>query len=265
MANIGETNMCTQAAKKINDTWYLMKTRDPVSWMRYEDEIALFDSPADKYRKLIIQNPVPYEDGYYGGINENGVAFISTFVRTSEDQISYIRKPYIRLILNAQNSEEAVEIIKSFNPKIGGNMFVADAVKCYGIEATAKEYLVEEILDQGVKTNHFVKLPDVNLNFAKDPEFRAWSETHHKRASELVGNVKTLEDCQKLLSDRENCDNKRAICTTPDEAKVYTYSAFVFDTKNKVVRYAKGCPSQVEFKEYSFGTLLGNNDKQQID
>ncbi len=35
-----------------------MKTRDPVSWMRYEDEIALFDSPADKYRKLIIQNPV---------------------------------------------------------------------------------------------------------------------------------------------------------------------------------------------------------------
>lgn len=257
--------MCTQAAKKVNNTWYLMKTRDPVSWMRYGDEIALFDSPTDKYKKLIIQNPVPYEDGYYGGINDNGVAFVSTFVRTSEDQISYIRKPYIRLILDAKTATEAVEIIKSFNPKIGGNMFVADPDKCYGIEATAKEYLVEEILDEGVKTNHFVKLPDVNLNFAKDPEFKTWSETHLNRASQLVKKIGSLEDCEQLLSDRENSDKKMAICTTPEEAKVYTYSAFVFDTKNILVRYAQGCPSEVGFTEYSFTKLPGNNKKQQID
>lgn len=242
-----------------------MKTRDPVSWMRHEDEIALFDSPTDKYRKLIIQNPVPYEDGYYGGINENGVAFISTFVRTSEDQISYIRKPYIRLILNAKNAEEAVAIIKSFNPKIGGNMFIADPDRCFGIEATAKEYLVEEILDQGVKANHFVKLPDVNLNFAKDPEFKIWSETHLTRADELVSTIESFEDCERLLSDRNNCDKKRAICTTPDETTVYTYSAMIFDTKNKIVRYAQGCPSEVGFKEYSFKKLPENNEKQQVD
>src|SRR3989339_576313 len=247
--------MCTQAVKRVNDTWYLMETRDPVSWMRYEDEIALFDKPQDKYRKLIIQNPVPYEGGYYGGINDQGVAFISTFVRTSEDQVSYIRKPYIRLVLDAENVEEAIKIIQSFNPKIGGNMFVADPDKCFGLEATAREYFVEEIRDWGVKANHFIKLPDVNLNFASDPEFKEWSETHYQRASELAGDITCLDDCQRLLSDRENSEKKMAICTTPEEDKVYTYSAFIFDTKNKLVRYAQGCPSLVGFKEYSFTKL----------
>lgn len=257
--------MCTQAVRRVNDTWYLMKTRDPVSWMRYSDEIALFDTPSDKLRKLIIQNPVPYEDGYYGGINENGVAFISTFVRTSDDQISYIRKPYIRLILNAQNAKEAVKIIKAFNPKIGGNMFVADPKECYGIEATAKEYFVEKIVDEGAKANHFEKLSDSNLNFAKDPGFKIWSETHLARAKELVKDVKSIYDCEKLLTDRNNCDNKRAICTIPTEEKVFTYSAMIFDTKNKLVRYAHGCPSEVGFKEYSFDKLPEKNITQQID
>lgn len=257
--------MCTQAVKRINDSWYLMKTRDPVSWMRYEDEIVLFSSPTDRYRKLIIQNPVPYEDGYYGGMNDQGVAFISTFVRTSENQISYIRKPYIRLILDAKTAGEAVEIIKKFNPKIGGNMFVADPEKCYGIEATAKEYYVEEINDWGVKANHFTHLPDVNLNFANDPEFKNWSETHAKRAEELVKNIKTLEDCESLLADRANCESGRAICSTAKEAKVFTYSAMIFDTKNKIVRYAQGCPSEVGFKEYSFDKLPSKGDNKQID
>lgn len=257
--------MCTQAVKRVNNTWYLMKTRDPVSWMRYEDEIAFFDSPTDMFRKLIIQNPVPYEDGYYGGINEAGVAFISTFVRTSEDQISYIRKPYIRLILDAKTAKEAVEIIKSFNPKIGGNMFVADPERCFGIEATAKEYYVEEISERGVKTNHFLHLPNKNLNFDKDPEFEIWSKTHQSRAEELVASVTTIKDCEQLLMDRKNCEDGRAICSTSNEAKVYTYSAMVFDTTNKVVSYAQGCPSEVGFKEYSFTKLPSKNEKQQVD
>lgn len=256
--------MCTQAVKRVNNTWYLMKTRDPVSWMRYEDEIALFDSPADKYRKLIIQNPVPYEDGYYGGMNEKGVAFISTFVRTSDDQISYIRKPYIRLILDASSAKETVEIIKSFNPKIGGNMFVADSDQCFGIEATTNEYFVEEIKDMGVKANHFNHLVDRNLNFDKDPEFEVWSKTHEKRAQEIVANIKTLKDCERLLSDRENCKDKRAICSTPSEVKVYTYSAMIFDTRNRLVRYAQGRPSAVGFNEYSFEKLPKKSDNSQI-
>lgn len=257
--------MCTQAVKRANDTWYLMKTRDPVSWMRYEDEIKLFDSPTDKYRKLIIQNPVPYEDGYYGGMNEQGVAFISTFVRTSEDQISYIRKPYIRLILNATTAKEAVEIIKGFNPKIGGNMFVADPYECYGIEATAHEYFVEQIDHHAVKANHFCHLSERNINFDNDPEFEIWSKTHETRAAELVAEVVSLDDGERLLSDRVNNATKRAICTTPDEAPVYTYSAFVFDTANKVVRYAQGCPSVVGFKEYSFEKPPKTRDNSQID
>jgi hypothetical protein len=233
--------------------------------MRHEDDITLFDSPADKFRKLIIQNPVPYEDGFYGGINEAGVAFISTFVRTSDDQISYIRKPYIRLILDAKSAKGAVEIIRAFNPKIGGNMFVADSKQCFGIEATAKEYFVEEVVTMGVKTNHFLNLPDKNLNFDNDPAFEPWSRAHQARAEELIKNVQSLEDCEKLLMDRQNGEKGQAICSTPAEAKVYTYSAMVFDTKNKLVRYAQGCPCEVEFKEYSFENLPGKGRLQQVD
>lgn len=257
--------MCTTAAKKVNNTWYLMKTRDPVSWMRYEDEIALFATAQDKFHKLIIQNPIPYEDGYYGGINEKGVAFIATFVRTSEDQVSYIRKPYIRLILEAASAKEAVEIIQAFNPKIGGNMFVADTTSCFGIEATAKEYFVEEVMAAAVKANHFTHLPDRNINFDNDPDFEPWSKKHQERAEELIKDVRSLEDCEKLLSDRKNCEVGQPICATPEEAKVYTYSGMIFDTNNKVVRYAQGCPSVVGFKEYSFDNLPGKGDNKQVD
>ncbi len=63
--------MCTTATTKINGNRYLIKTRDPVSWMRYDDEIKEFNDPTyDKYKKLIIQNPDINEDGFYGGINE---------------------------------------------------------------------------------------------------------------------------------------------------------------------------------------------------
>jgi hypothetical protein len=72
--------MCTTAAKYSNNSRFLLKTRDPVPYMRRDDEIKLFDSKNDKYKKLIIQNPNPNEDGYYGGMNEKGVTFISTFV-----------------------------------------------------------------------------------------------------------------------------------------------------------------------------------------
>ena len=144
-------------------------------------------------------------------------------------------------------------------------MFVADAKQCFGIEATAKEYFVEEIKASGVKTNHFLKLPDKNLNFDKDPSFKSWSGAHQQRAEELIGGVKSLDDCERLLMDRKNCEDGQAICSTPSEAKGYTYSAMVFDTKNKLVRYAQGCPSEVGFKEYSFSKLPGRGDKEQVD
>ena len=105
--------MCTTASKKIGTDWYLIKTRDPVPWMRWDDEIKLFNSKIDKYKKLIIQNPNHKEDGYYGGINERGVAYVSTFVRVAEDQVSYIRRPYVRLILDAPTATALVSPLAS--------------------------------------------------------------------------------------------------------------------------------------------------------
>lgn len=244
--------MCTTVAKKLNDNWFLLKTRDPVPWMRWNDEIKLFDSKADKFKKLIIQNPNPHEDGYYGGINEKGVAYASTFVRVAENQVSYIRRPYVRLILDASTTEEAVEIIKSFNPRIGGNMFVADPKECYGIEGVPEKYFVEKVSEPMVKTNHFVKLPNRNLGFDEEENFEQWSHDHYDRAKELISTATSLEDFQQLLQDRKNAEKKTAICTTKKEDECFTHSAFIFDTKNRKVFYSQGNPLENDFKEFGF-------------
>lgn len=244
--------MCTTAAKKINNSWYLLKTRDPVPWMRWDDEIKLFDTEADTFKKLIIQNPDPHEDGYYGGINEKGVAYVSTFVHVAENQISYIRRPYVRLILEAATAAEAVEIIKSFYPRIGGNMFVADANECYGIEGVPEKYFIEKVTDPMVKTNHFVNLPNVNLTFKADPDFEQWSKDHYDRAQELISDADSIEDFKKLLRDRKNAETKTAICTIGEEDKCFTHSAMIFDTVNCKAYYCQGSPLDNEFIEYGF-------------
>ncbi len=244
--------MCTTAAKQLDNSWFLLKSRDPVPWMRWDDELKLFDTSADKFKKLIVQNPDPREDGYYGGINEKGVAYISTFVRVAENQISYIRRPYVRLILDAPTAKEAVDIITSFNPRIGGNMFVADANECYAIEAVPKKYHIEKITEPMVKTNHFVSLPNRNLSFDEVEGFKEWSIDRYNRANELIQTADSLDDFKQLLRDRKNVQKNTAICRTKEEFECFTHSAFIFDTKNRKVYYAQGNPLENEFKEFGF-------------
>jgi len=244
--------MCTQAAKRINNGWFLIKTRDPVPWMRWDDEIKLFDTPADKYKKLIIQNPNLKEDGYYGGINEKGVSYVSTFIPVAENQISYIRRPYIRLILDAASAKEAVEIIKSFNPKIGGNMFVADKNECYGIEGVPDKYYVEKITGPSVKTNHYIHLREYKNLQSSDPWYVNWTKNRYLRAQELIVRAESVQDLINILKDRKNAETKTSICLTKKEMDCCTYSAFIFDCKNIKVYYCQGNPLENEFKEYNF-------------
>ena len=257
--------MCTTATKLIDKSWFLIKTRDPVSWMRWDDEIRLFNTKTDKFKKLLIQNPDLKQDGYYGGINEKGVSFVSTFVRVAENQVSYIRRPYVRLILDAATAKEAVEIIKYFNPRIGGNMLVSDKDECYGIEGVPEKYFVEKLKDYAVKTNHFLTLPNRNLSFDADPSFEVWSKTHQKRAEELVAKANSLKDLKNLLKDRKNSESKTAICTTKDEEKCFTHSAFIFDPVKVCAYYAQGCPDEVPFREYNFTDKLPNKFEERKD
>ncbi|PIY68827.1 hypothetical protein COY90_03890 [Candidatus Roizmanbacteria bacterium CG_4_10_14_0_8_um_filter_39_9] len=244
--------MCTLVTKRLNNSWFLAKTRDPVYFMRFEDEIKMFATKADAYKKWIVQNPVPYEDGYYGGINEKGVAFIATYVPVAENQISYIRCPYVRLILDAKNAKAAVKIIRSFSPRIGGNMFVADEKECYEIEGAPDKYVVNKANSPLAKTNHFIHLPYKNVQMKTDPGYLNWTLDRYIRATELIKRSTTVEDLQNILRDRKNADRKNAICTTSKEEKCYTYSAFIFDTKGKKAYYCQGNPLENEFKEYGF-------------
>lgn len=244
--------MCTAGAKKIDNGWFLIKTRDPVTWMRWDDEIKLFNTAEDSFKKLIIQNPDPNEDGYYGGINERGVAFVSTYVGVAENQISYIRRPYVRLILEAGTAKEAVEIIRRFNPRIGGNMFVADPKECYGIEGVPEEYFIEKVTTPSVKTNHFLHLSRRNMGFDNSPSFEKWSKTHQARAEELIQEANNVHDLIAILKDRKNAKTKTAICTTVKESRCFTHSAFVFDTLTCTVHYCQGNPAEKSFRKYTF-------------
>lgn len=244
--------MCTLAAKKINNGWFLAKTRDPVPWMRIDDEIKLFDTSSDKTKKLIIQNPDTKEDGYYGGINDYGVTFVATFVPVAEMQISYIRRPYVRLILDAKTALEAVDIIKSFNPKIGGNFLVADKDICYEIEGAPLEYFIQEIDQPIAKTNHFLHLQTENLQM-KVPGYKQWTENRLDRAKELINTAKSLTDLENLLKDRKNAANHSAICMVKGEWDYNppTSSAFIFDTAEHAAYYCKGSPLDNPFTKYS--------------
>ena len=244
--------MCTTAAKKIEFGWVLMKTRDPVRHMRWDDEIKLFDTDEDHCRKLIVQNPDSNEDGYYGGINEHGVAFVSTYVHVAENQVSYIRRPYVRLILEAQTAKEATEIIKSFNPRIGGNMLVADKYDCFGIEGIPSDYYVEQVHYSMVKTNHFVHFPFRNLGIDEDDGFETWSRRHQERAEELIAGVSSVDDCMALLRDRKYNEEGNAICSIEAEDECFTHSAFVFDTSSATAYYCQGNPLTSDFKSFGF-------------
>ncbi len=248
----GAESMCTTAANRLNQSWFLIKTRDPVSWMRWDDEIKLFQTQEDRYKKLIIQNPNPREDGYYGGINEKGVAFVATFVHVAEDQISYIRKPYVRLILNADTAKNAVKIILSFYPRIGGNIFIADKNNCFGIEAVPDQYYVETISQPSVKTNHFLHLKYRNLGFDREPAFETWSKHHQKRAEELIKKAQNVQDLKNILRDRKSAETNNAICTTSKEDACFTHSAFIFDTSSATAYYCKGNPLEHKFHQYRF-------------
>ncbi len=244
--------MCTLAAKRIKNGWFLIKTRDPVPWMRIDDEIKLFDSKQDKYKKLLIQNPDPKEDGYYGGINEKGVAFTATFVPVAENQVSYIRRPYVRLILDASSAKDAIEIIKSFNPKIGGNFFVADKNECYEVEGSPEEYSVTKVDKPQAKTNHFTHLPYQNVQM-KMPWYKKWTFNRLERAQELIDKAENLEDLENILKDRKNADSKTAICMIKGESDYNppTASAFVFDTANSTAYYCQGSPLESPFNKFS--------------
>jgi hypothetical protein len=245
--------MCTLATKKLNNSWYLIKTRDPVPWMRLDDEIKLFNSPADQVKKLIIQNPNPKEDGYYGGINELGVAFVATFLPVAENQVSYIRRPYVRLILDAKSALEAVDIIKSFNPKIGGNFFIADKNHCFEIEGAPTEYFVQEIETPTAKTNHFTHLLYENLQM-KVPGYKDWTENRLVRAQELIDKATSVDDLEQLLRDRADADKHPPICMIEGDWDYNppTASAFVFDTAEPAVFYCQGNPLKEDFKKYTF-------------
>jgi predicted choloylglycine hydrolase len=243
--------MCTLAAKKLGSSWFLIKTRDPVPWMRWDDEIKIFDSPADKFKKLIIQNPNPNEDGYYGGINENGVAFVATYLPVAENQVSYIRRPYVRLILDAGSAKEAVKKVKSFNPKIGGNFLVADEDECYEIESAPQRIFIKKINKVTAKTNHFLHLPFENLQM-KNPWFANWTKRRLERAQILIEKAKSLKDLENILKDRKNSETASAICMLQEDSKENppTSSAFIFDSGKKIAYYCQGNPLGKPFKEY---------------
>jgi hypothetical protein len=160
--------------------------------------------------------------------------------------------------LEANTAKEAVEIIQAFNPRIGGNMFVADARECYGIEGVPDEYYVEKLEKPSVKTNHFLHLKKRNLSFDTNKGFEVWSKRHQERAEELIEEVGSLDDMKALLTDRKHAEKKQAICTTKDEEDCYTFSAVILDTTRRVAHYAQGNPAEVGFEEFEFVSPVTN-------
>ncbi len=88
----------------------------------------------------------------------------------------------------------------------------------------------------------------------KDPWFANWTKNRLKRAQILIEKAISVKDLEEILKDRENSNTTSAICMVQGDPVEHppTYSAFVFDTGNKVAYYCQGNPLEKPFKKYRF-------------
>ena len=234
--------MCTVAAINMKG-FFIIKTRDPIRGKAFDDGVELFlDTP----KKFIIRN----QDGMYGGINENGVGVAAANVIVKESQIAFYNNGYVRELLESKTAQESLQILRNFDPPIGGNVIIADEHECFAIECGPEDMDVKNVTIKLVLTNHFHYLPYEPLNF-KDPFIKKWSNMRYQRACDLLQYAERFEDLISILSDHQSFP-EFSIC---NHGIIQTSSAFIIDTKGKKIHYCHGHPCNNPFIAYSFSTI----------
>jgi len=227
--------MCTLAAKKINDRFFIFKNRD----LDYNAKTKVIRDNG-RIRKLLIVD----ERGHCEGINEYGLGLIEATLKP----YPLVKYPdsfkVARQILNQKNIFAAIEIIKKSKSSV--NSIISDGQQAFIIEKTPTDFATTKIRDKGVITNLSIKLS--KKNGPRTPASRVIHKTRYLRAQEIIGRVKSFKGIIRFLSDKKGYPHY-SICRGK-EAMSPTRCSFIYDLKNKTIFFCPISPDQGVFKEY---------------
>jgi len=115
--------------------------------------------------------------GAVSGMNEHGLAVMEFSAKSEGAELEGVPVAFIlkRVLLNARNVEEAVEVIKDVE-RMGPNIFlVADRERSVAVEFDTRNVLVREATDEAIAvTNHFLMPPldadDMNVEYMEETD-----------------------------------------------------------------------------------------------
>ncbi|MFZ3015898.1 MAG: carcinine hydrolase/isopenicillin-N N-acyltransferase family protein [Minisyncoccia bacterium] len=227
--------MCTLAAKKINNKFFIFKNRD-LGWNAKTRIIK----ENKKVKKLLVVD----ERGHCEGLNEYGIGLIEATLKP----YPLIRYPdsskIARHILDQKNIKDAIEIIK--NSKSSVNNIISDGKVAFIIEKTPYDFAFTKVINSGVITNLSIKLSE--KNGSKNKETREASQIRYLRGKNLLKTTKNFNDIVKFLSDKKGyplfsiCRGKESISPTR--------CSYIYDLKNKTIFFCKARPDKEKFKKY---------------
>jgi hypothetical protein len=227
--------MCTLAAKKIDNKFFIFKNRD----LERNAKTRIIRENK-KVKKLLIID----ERGHCEGLNEYGIGIIEATLKP----YPLIKYPDsskdARKVLNQKNIEDAIEVIK--NSKSSVNNIISDGNVAFIIEKTPYDFAITKVKDHGVIANLSVRLSV--KNGPHNEESRKITKTRYLRAKEIIKNVKNFKDINKFLSDKKGYPHK-SICRGK-EATSPTRCSFIYDLKAKTIFFCPTSPDKGKFKKY---------------
>lgn len=227
--------MCTLAAKKINDSFLIFKTRDleRKAKTRVVRETGLV-------KKLLIVD----EKGHCEGLNEYGIGIVEATLRPYPP-VKYSNSSTItRRLLDQKDIKEALKVIEG--SRCSFNSILSDGKTAFIVEKTPDDFAVTRLRDGGVITNISLKLS--RKNGSKLKETRLASKIRLLRGRELLKDIKSLNGIKKFLSDKKGYP-LYSICRGRESISE-TRCAFIYDLKRRAIIFCSVSPDKGKFVEY---------------
>jgi hypothetical protein len=227
--------MCTLAAKKIDNRFFIFKNRD-LEWNAKTKVIR-----EDKgVKKLLIVD----ERGHCEGLNEYGLGLVEATLKP----YPLIKYPdsskTARRILSQRNIKDAIEIIK--NSRSSVNSIISDGQNTFIIEKTPSDFAITKIRDHGVITNLSIKLS--KKNGPRTELSREITRARYLRAKDIIGNVKSFKGVIKFLADKKGYPHK-SICRGR-ESMSPTRCSFIYDLLARTIFFCPTSPDKGIFRKY---------------
>ena len=229
--------MCTIGCACLDNT-YIFKNRDPIRGTPFDERVERVT--ANDINMLVIRNDL----GCYGGINQEGVCVVGTFVNMIADQNNYFDGDNLLEILGMGNIHRLLEFLQTNPSAYYGNLICSDGISSYAFELNGRETDCFSIEDRYLMTNHFQRINKA-IRTINDPFIEEWTHSRLERGKALLDASLTRRDIELLLSDHKGYP-ELSIC---NHGRIPTASSYIFDCSQKKLYYCHGNPCSGSYVE----------------